>query len=137
MLDDYALDPAWAPRGEFLVYSGINIGTAFPVKAVTAVGQPYKIPELTLSRGAALGVTQVGARRLRFLPGQAALVLLRGNIQHKDLWARELTTGSWRQLTNFGRDIVINDFDVSPDGSAVVFERVQEHSDVVVIDRAQ
>jgi len=38
---------------------------------------------------------------------------------------------------NFGRDIVINDFDVSPDGSAVVFERVQEHSDVVVIDRAQ
>ncbi len=137
MLDDYALDPAWAPRGEFLVYSGMDIGTKFPVKAITAVGQPYKIPELMLSRGAALGVIQVGARRLRFLPGQAALVVLRGDIQHKDLWARELTTGSWRQLTNFGRDIVINDFDVSPDGFVVVFERVQEHSDVVVIDRAQ
>jgi Tol biopolymer transport system component/tRNA A-37 threonylcarbamoyl transferase component Bud32 len=137
MLDEYALNPAWAPRGEFLIYSGINIGTAFPVKAVTAVGQPYKIPELTLSRGAALGVTQVGARRLRFLPGQAALAVLRGNVQHKNLWAWELTTGSWRQLTNFGRDIVIGDFDVSPDGSMVVFERVQEHSDVVVIDRAQ
>ena len=137
MLDDYALDPAWAPRGEFLVYSVMDPGTTFPVKAITADGQPYKIPELMLSRGAALGVTQVGARRLRFLPGQAALVVLRGDIQHKDLWARELTTGSWRQLTNFGRDIVINDFDVSPDGFAVVFERVQEHSDVVVIDRAQ
>lgn len=137
MLDDYALDPAWAPRGEFLVYSVMDPGTTFPVKAITADGQPYKIPELMLSRGAALGVTQVGARRLRFLPGQAALVVLRGDIQHKDLWARELTTGSWRQLTNFGRDIVINDFDVSPDGFVVVFERVQEHSDVVVIDRAQ
>lgn len=137
MLDDYALDPAWAPRGEFLVYSGMDIGTTFPIKAITAVGQPYKIPELMLRRGAALGVIPVGARRLRFLPGQAALVVLRGDIQHKDLWAKELTTGSWRQLTNFGRDIVINDFDVSPDGFVVVFERVQEHSDVVVIDRAQ
>jgi Tol biopolymer transport system component len=136
ILDDYALDPAWAPGGEFLVYSGMDPGTTFPVKAITAAGQSYTIPELTLSRGGALGVTQVGARRLRFLPGQAALVVLRGDIQHKNLWARELTTGSWRQLTNFGRDIVIGDFDVSPAGTMVVFERVQEDSDVVVIDRA-
>jgi Tol biopolymer transport system component/tRNA A-37 threonylcarbamoyl transferase component Bud32 len=135
--DDYALDPAWAPRGDFLVYSGMDPGTTFPVKAVTAAGQPYTIPELTLSRGGALGVTQVGARRLRFLPGQATLVVLRGDIQHKDLWAWELKTGSWRQLTNFGRDIVIGDFDVSADGSVVVFERVEERSDVVVIDRAE
>jgi len=137
MLDDYALDPAWAPRGEFLVYSGMNIGTTFPVKAITAVGQPYEIPELMLNRSAALGATLVGARRLRFLPGQGALAVLRGDVQHKNLWAWELTTGSLRQLTNFGRDIVIGDFDVSPDGSLVVFERVQEHSDVVVIDRTQ
>src|SRR5260370_12932309 len=77
MLDDYALDPAWAPRGEFLVYSGMDLGSRFPVKAITAVGQPYKIPELVLSRGWALGVPPVGPRRLRFLPGQAALVVLR------------------------------------------------------------
>ena len=136
ILDDYALDPAWAPRGEFLVYSGMDPGTTFPVKAVTAGGGPYSIPELMLSRGGALGVTQVGARRLRFLPGQAALVVLRGDIEHKNLWVRDLTTGSWRQLTNFGRDVVIEDFDVSPDGREVAFERVQETSDVMVIDRA-
>jgi Tol biopolymer transport system component/tRNA A-37 threonylcarbamoyl transferase component Bud32 len=137
ILDDYALDPAWAPRGEFLVYSGMDPGTTFPVKAVTAAGQPYPIPELTLSRGGALGVTQVGARRLRFLPGEPTLVVLRGDIQHKDLWARGLATGSWRQLTNLGRDIVIDDFDVSADGSVVVVERVEERSDVVVIQRAE
>ena len=137
ILDDYALDPAWAPRGEFLVYSGLDPGTTFPVKAVTPAGQPYTLPELKLSRGGALGVTQVGARRLRFLPGEGALVVLRGDIQHKNLWATDLATGGWRQLTNFGRDIVIGDFDVSPDGLAVVFERVQEHSDIVVIDRAE
>src|SRR6516225_436382 len=135
ILDDYALDPAWGPRGEFLVYSGMDPGTTFPVKAVSPAGQPHPIPELKLSRGGALGVTQVGARRLRFVPGQAALVVLRGDIQHKDLWATDLTTGEWRQLTNFGRDIVIGDFDVAPDGRSVVFERVQERSDIVVIDR--
>ncbi|MGZ6034940.1 MAG: protein kinase domain-containing protein [Myxococcaceae bacterium] len=136
ILDDYALDPAWAPRGEFLVYSGLDPGTTFPVKAVRADGGPYSIPKLMLSRGGALGITQVGARRLRFLPGQAALVVLRGDIQSKNLWVRDLTTESWRQLTNFGRDVVIEDFDVSPDGREVVFERVQETSDVMVIDRA-
>jgi Tol biopolymer transport system component len=137
ILDDYALDPAWVPGGKFLVYSGMDPGTTFPVRAVTADGEPYPIPELALSRGGALGVTQVGARRLRFLPGQQALVVLRGDIQHKNLWARDLSTGDWRQLTNFGRDIVIGDFDVSNDGRWVVFERVQEHSDVVEIDRVE
>ena len=112
-------------------------GTSFPVRAVTADGQPYPIPELALSRGGALGITQVGARRLRFLPGQQALVVLRGDIQHKNLWATDLSTGDWRQLTNFGRDIVIGDFDVSNDGRWIVFERLQEHSDVVVIDRVE
>ncbi len=137
ILDDYALDPAWAPGGKFLVYSGMDPGTTFPVRAVTADGEPYPIPELALSRGGALGVTQVGARRLRFLPGEQALVVLRGDIQHKNLWVRDLSTGNWRQLTNFGRDIVIGDFDVSNDGRWVVFERVQEHSDVVEIFRVE
>lgn len=85
----------------------------------------------------ALGVTQVGARRLRFSPGRTALVVLRGDPQHKDLWARDLSTGSWRQLTRFGRDVVIGDFNVSTDGRWVVLERVEERSDVVVIDRVE
>ena len=45
--------------------------------------------------------------------------------------------GSWRQLSNFGRDIVIIDFDVSANASVVAVERVEERSDVVVIQRAK
>jgi len=134
VLDDYALDPAWAPGGHFLVYSGMDPGTTFPVKAIRPGGEGYPMPELMLSRGGALGVTQVGARRLRFLPGDGGLVVLRGDIQHKNLWARELASGRWRELTRFGHDVVIGDFDVAPDGSAVVLERVEEHSDLVVVD---
>jgi serine/threonine protein kinase len=136
VLNDYALDPVWAPRGGFLVYSGKDPGTQFPVKAVSAGGQPYAIPELMLSRSGALGVTRVGARRLRFLPGRPELVVLRGDMEHKNLWAVDLTTGNWRQLTNFGGDIVISDFDVSTDGREIVFERVEESSDVWLMDLA-
>lgn len=134
IVDDYALNPAWAPRGDFIVYSGRDAGTEFPVRAVTGGGQPHPIPELTLSRSGALGVTRVGARRLRFLPERAELVVLRGDIEHKNLWAFDLTTGNWRQLTTFGRDIIISDFDVSTDGREIVFERVEESSDVWVMD---
>jgi hypothetical protein len=60
-------------------------------------------------------------------------VLLRGEIQHKNPWLIDLQT-SERQLTNLTPDFGIRDFDISPDGREVVLERVQEHSDVVLLD---
>jgi dipeptidyl aminopeptidase/acylaminoacyl peptidase len=61
-------------------------------------------------------------------------VFLRGEIQHKNLWLIDLETGAERQLTNLTPDFDIRDFDISPDGHEVVLERVQEHSDVVLLD---
>jgi Tol biopolymer transport system component len=135
LTDEYSLDPAWAPRGDFLVYSGKDPGTQFPVRAITPEGRGHEIPELTLARGGAFGVSPTGSRRLRFMPGQATLVVLRGDIEHKNLWAVDLTTGSMRQLTDFPHGIIIGDFDVSPDGRELVFERVEENSDIWLIDR--
>ena len=40
-----------------------------------------------------------------------------------------------RRLTIFGRDFIIRVFEVSRDGREIVFDRVQENSDIVVIDR--
>jgi Tol biopolymer transport system component len=122
---DYSLDPAWAPGGGFVVYSGADIGTTFSLKAVTASGTAHSLPALTLTRG---------ARHLSFLPGKNALLLLRGQIQHKNLWLIDLDTGVERQLTNLPPDFDINDFDVSPDGREVVLERAQERSDVALMD---
>ena len=122
---EYSIDPAWAPDGGFVVYSGPDIGTTFSVKAVTAEAAPHPLPALTLTRG---------ARRLAFLPGGRALVLLRGEIQHKDLWLIDLETGGERQLTNLAPEFDIRDFDISPDGREVVLERVQERSNVVLLD---
>jgi hypothetical protein len=72
---------------------------------------------------------------LAFLPGGRGLVFLKGDIRHKDLWLIDMETGAERQLTNLPPDFDIRDFDISLDGREVVLERVQEHSEVVVVDR--
>lgn len=124
-VDDYSLDPAWSPDGSQLVYSGPDIGTTFSVKAVTAEASPRALPNLTLTRG---------ARHLAFLPGGRSLVFLRGEIQHKDLWLVNLDTGIERRLTNLPPDFDVRDFDLSRDGREVVFERVQERSDLMLLN---
>lgn len=124
-VQEYAVDPAWAPDGSFVVYSGADIGTTFSLRAVTSEAAAQPLPALTLTRG---------ARHLTFLPGGRALLFLQGEIQHKDLWRMDLETGTKRQLTNVAPDFDIRDFDISPDGLEVVLERVQERSDVVLLD---
>jgi Tol biopolymer transport system component len=122
---EYSVDPVSAPDGSFLVYSGPDIGTTFSVKSVTAAGEPYPMPPVKLTRG---------ARHLAFLPGGRSLVVLRGEIQHKNLWLIDRKTGTEQQLTNLPPDFEINDFDISPDGHEVVLERVQDRSDIVMLD---
>ena len=61
-------------------------------------------------------------------------MLLRGEIQHKNLWRIDLESGAETQLTNLPADFDIRDFDISPDGAEVVLERMQERSDVVLLD---
>lgn len=125
LVREYSVDPAWAPDGSYVVYSGADIGTTFLLKAATPDAAPHSLPTLTLTRG---------ARHVAFLRGQQALVLLRGDIQHKNLWVVDLNTGAERQLTDFAADFDIRDFDISSDGREVVLERVQERSDVVMLD---
>jgi Tol biopolymer transport system component len=124
-VEKYSTDPAWAPDGSIAVYSGPDIGTTFSVKAVSTDATPHPLPALTLTRG---------ARHLVFLRGGRTLVFLRGEIQHKDLWLMDLDTGAERQLTHLPPEFNIRDFDISPDGRDVVIERVQERSDVVLLD---
>jgi Tol biopolymer transport system component len=122
---EYSVDPAWSPDGRFLVYSGPDIGTTFPVKAVTAEAALVRLHTLTLTRG---------ARHLVFLAGRRGLVFLKGDIWHKDLWLIDMETGAERQLTSLPPDFDIRDFDISSDGREVVLEREQEHAEVVLID---
>lgn len=128
---EYAIDPAWSPDGSFVVYSGPDIGTTFSIKAVTRQAVVHPLPALALTVPYKRGR---GARHLAFLPGGQALVVLQGEIQHKNLWLVDLQTGEKRQLTDFTPDFDVRDFDISPDGREVVLERVEERSDIVLLD---
>jgi Tol biopolymer transport system component len=125
LVNEYAIDPVWAPSGQFLVYSGADVGTNFPVKAVSADGAPRDMPPLILTRG---------ARRLAFMHGDAALLILKGDVSHKEFWIVDLATGRERQLTRLGEQFALADFDVSSDGRELVFDRAREESDIVLFD---
>jgi Tol biopolymer transport system component len=122
---EQSLDPAWSPNGQFVVYSGADVGTTFALKAHSAAGTEQILPSINLTRG---------GRHVVFLPGGHEMLVLRGDLQHKDLWAVQLDTGAQRQLTHFAPDFQVRDFDLSPDGREVVLEREQERSEVMLID---
>jgi Tol biopolymer transport system component len=125
-LTEHSHDPAWAPDGEIVAFSGADIGTTFPVKAVRADASPYPHTALTLTRS---------ARHVAFMPRGRSLLVLRGEISHKDLWLVDLEDGSEHQVTALAPDFDVSDFDVSPDGREIVLERTQEQSDIVLIER--
>ena len=128
LVREYSFAPAWAPQGRFAVYSGPDVDTTFSVKAVTDDARPYPLRTITLTRG---------GRHLAFLPGGRGLVFLKGDIEHKDLWRIDLDTGAERQLTRLPPEFNLQDFDLSPDGQELVLERVQQRSDVVLLDLAR
>ena len=124
LVKEYSTDPVWDPSGRFLLYSGPDVGTTFPVRAVSADGAPFPLRTLILTRG---------ARHLAFL-GEDVLIFLKGDVSQKDFWSLDLKTGHERQLTDLGRGSTIGDFDISLDGREIVFDRVREQSEIVLFD---
>lgn len=128
LVPEHSIDPVWSSDGRLLVYSGPDIGTTFQVKAVAADATTTPLVTMPLSRG---------ARHLAFMPGGRSLIVLRGEIVHKDLWLIDLETGAERQLTHFSPDFNVRDFDVSPDGREIVLHQQQERFNIVLIDLPQ
>jgi Tol biopolymer transport system component/DNA-binding winged helix-turn-helix (wHTH) protein len=128
LVSEYSLDPAWSPDGRFLVYSGADIGTTFPLRAVASDGKPYALPVPILTRG---------ARRVVFSREGQAIVVLRGEIGHKNFWSIDLKSGAERQLTELPPDFNVRDFDLSADGAEILFDRVEANSEIALIERAR
>ena len=128
MATEYSVNPVWSPDGRFLVYAGPQVGTTFRLHAMTRDGQPHPMPEMNLD---------LGALRFSFVPGTSSLVFLKGGLWNKNLWIKELQTGAERQLTNFSRESLITDFDVSLDGREIILSRQMDNSNVVLVGLRQ
>jgi Tol biopolymer transport system component len=124
MFDADARNPLWSADGNLLVYGDADVGPTFTVKVANADGTPRPLPPITLPRG---------SRRLAFVPGRRALVVLQGEMRHVNFWYVDLDSGEQRQLTDFGREFAIRDFDVTAAGE-IVFDRVRDNSDIALIE---
>jgi hypothetical protein len=59
---------------------------------------------------------------------------MQGEFRRQNFWLFDLTTGRRRQLTDLKTGLLVKDFDVAPGGKLIVFDRVRENSDIVLLD---
>ena len=128
LLDEFSNWPVWSPDGKLILYATPLQGPGYSVKAITPEKQPLPLPELIVSRG---------GDRYRFLPGGKQVVALLGGYLQQNFWMVDLETGKRRQLTNLKPGYSIGSFDVSPDGRQLLFAKVRQNSDIVLIDLAR
>ena len=129
LLDTRSYNPVWSPDGRFIVYSEQQGAGSFQVKAITPDKVPVPLPEF-----------QVGytiATPYRFIPNGKALIALEGNLGAQNFFWVDLEGGQQRQMTDFKAGFVIQNFDVSPDGKQIVFDRLRDNSDIVLMNLAR
>ena len=126
LLDTLSYNPEWSPDGKFIVYSEQQGGGQFAVRAVTPEKSPVSVP--------AISVVYTRGTSYRFLPGQNALIALEGDFRRQDFFRVDLRTGEQRRLTDLQPGYRVQDFDVSPDGKQIVFDRLRDNADVVLME---
>ena len=120
-----ALNPVWSPDGSLIVYAGTNVRTFAPLLAVRPDGTSVKLPEIILRR---LG------ERVRFSPDGKSLIYMQGLLASQDFWLLDLASMKSRPLTKVQNRAAMRTFDVTSDGKQIVFDRLRENSQVIMID---
>ena len=120
-----AYNPSWSPDGDLIVYEGQQVATS-PLLAVHADGRPRALPKVKVPSG--------GGGRSRFLPSGKGVVYLQQGPAVQNFWLLDLTTDTSRQITRLSNPASVNAFDITPDGSRIVFDRVRENADLRLID---
>jgi Tol biopolymer transport system component len=120
-------DPVWSPTEDLIVYCGRQVGPMLPLEAVRSDGTPVELTPGGLQ-------LRVMAEWVRFLPDGSGLVYLSGSTLAPEFRLLDLATGASRRLAALDELGMVRTFDVTPDGDAIVFDRVQQNSDVVLVE---
>jgi Tol biopolymer transport system component len=120
-----ALNPVWSPDGSLIVYSGTNVSSFAPLLAVRPDGSSVELPHITLRR---LG------EHVRFSPDGKSLIYMQGLLASQDFWLLDLASMKSRPLTRLQNRAAMLTFDITSDGKQIVFDRLRENSQVVMID---
>jgi Tol biopolymer transport system component len=130
-----ASDPVWSPARDLIVYAGANVGGQATLLAVRPDGTPWELPPVQTVASNISG-------RHRFLPDGSGVVFVKAKagVAVGEFWLLDLAASKTRQLaeltwtTSQGE---IQTFDITPDGTRIVFDRWSENSDIVLIELPQ
>ena len=125
IVEGEASNPVWSPDGEMIVYTGAQVNVVSPLLAVRPDGEDVELPEIKVFRF---------GERARFLPDGSGLVYMQGDGAAQDFWLLDLGTMESRPLTALDSPATMRAFDVTPDGKRIVFDRLSENSDIVLIE---
>jgi dipeptidyl aminopeptidase/acylaminoacyl peptidase len=125
LLAGLAANPVWSPEGSLIVYSGALVANRAPLLAIRPDGSPAELPKI--------GVKPEG-ERYRFLPNGKGLVYMQGSNLWQDFWLLDLAAKKTKQLTNLAGLAAMRTFDITPDGKQIVFDRLRDNSDIILID---
>ncbi len=129
LLDTLSYNPVWSPDGKVIIYSGQQAGGEFVVKAITPDKSAVPLPVVPV-----ISVIYVKGTPYRFLPGENALIVLEGDFRKQDFFRVDLSTREQRKLTDMLPGFRVESFDVTPDGKQIVFDRLRDNADIVVMD---
>ena len=109
-----------------IVYAGANVAaTSAPLVAVRPDGSRVEWPKITVRRQ---------GERARFLPNGKGLVYMQRLLPSQDFWLLDLSTLKSRPLTRMTDRAAMRTFDITPDGKQIVFDRLRDNADIVLID---
>jgi Tol biopolymer transport system component len=122
LLDGQWVNPVWSPRGDLIVYAGRSLIGQVELRGVRPDGTPVDLPRVFVRPGG-----------YRFLPDGSGLVYLE-RIPSLDFSLLDLGTKTTRPITRLENRGALRTFDVTPDGKSIVFDRVRQNSNIVLIE---
>jgi Tol biopolymer transport system component len=124
-----ATNPVWSPDGTLIVYTGPVVGPQGSLLTVHADGTP----------GEALNIqVRVGTEHYRFMPDRPQLVYIPtpNQVSPEYFWLLDVPSKKSRQLSAVNSRST-RTFDITPDGTQIVLDRLKDNSDIVLIDLPQ
>jgi len=116
-----ALNPAWS-KDNLIVYEEADVMSSAPLKFIRPNGDKVDFPAIEVN----------GPQSGRFLPNGTGFIYR----QREDFWRLDLLTKEPRRLTELTLPSYGGSFDLTPDGKAIIFDRVRKNSDISLIDLA-
>jgi len=120
-----ASNPVWSPDGTWIAYAGQNVSALAPLLGVRPDGSPFPLPEIKVRRD---------GERVRFTRDGKSLVYMQGVLRAQDFWMLDVGSQKTRPLTTLKQRDAMRTFDIAADGKTIVFDRLRDNADIVLIE---